>query len=501
MTNTGTKRINALDGSPVEFVVNSDAPSGAMKVVYFSPKKDYVVAFYKNKQNAQQRARLESITGEYRHDIFDQIGGDYWKQLFCWPENLVEWDGKLGIVVPTFPQNFFFKKDSKRIGLEKEGKWFASARLLRAVAEEERGNFLNYLRISLKLSQAVRRMHAAGLAHSDLSYKNVLIDPIEGKVCIINILDELVIPGYPLEILGTPDFIAPEVITTQSLPREKRVFPSPTTDRHALAVLIYMYLLHRHPLRGGRFFGSDVDNEELLLMGSQPLYIEHPTDRSNRNMKREYGQDNYSQYLPWVDLDHFSAQKICGPFLASLFERAFIDGLENPTHRPLADEWERAIIKTMDRLQPCSNPSCPGKWYVFDGSKRPRCPFCGTEYKGLLPKLEFYSCRPGSTSFSSEDYQLMVFNGQSLNKWHVTNKVFPNEMLSPADKVRQAYFQQYNGRWLLVNEKLPSLFEIFPDGTKVLKKPGEYIELNDGTKILLSTEEGGRLVLVQMAGR
>ena len=36
---------------------------------------------------------------------------------------------------------------------------------------------------------------------------------------------------------------------------------------------------------------------------------------------------------------------------------------------------------------------------------------------------------------------------------------------------------------------------------KVQKNPGEFIELKDGTKILLSTEEGGRLVLVQMAGR
>ena len=95
----------------------------------------------------------------------------------------------------------------------------------------------------------------------------------------------------------------------------------------------------------------------------------------------------------------------------------------------------------------------------------------------------------------------MVFNGQSLSRWHVTKKVFPNEKLTPADKVRQAYFQQHNGRWLLVNEKLPTLFEILSDGTKVQKNPGEFIELKDGTKILLSTEEGGRLVLVQMAGR
>ena len=37
-------------------------------------------------------------------------------------------------------------------------------------------------------------MHAAGLAHSDLSYKNVLVDPITAKASIIDI-DGLVVPG------------------------------------------------------------------------------------------------------------------------------------------------------------------------------------------------------------------------------------------------------------------------------------------------------------------
>ena len=95
----------------------------------------------------------------------------------------------------------------------------------------------------------------------------------------------------------------------------------------------------------------------------------------------------------------------------------------------------------------------------------------------------------------------MVFNGQSLSRWHVTKKVFPNEKLTPKDKVRQAYFQVFNGRWILVNEKLQSLYEIMPDKSKVLKKPGEYIVLEEGKNILLSTEEGGRLINVQMAGR
>lgn len=37
-------------------------------------------------------------------------------------------------------------------------------------------------------------MHAAGLAHSDLSYKNVLIDPVTGSACVIDV-DGLVVPG------------------------------------------------------------------------------------------------------------------------------------------------------------------------------------------------------------------------------------------------------------------------------------------------------------------
>ena len=95
-------------------------------------------------------------------------------------------------------------------------------------------------------------MHAAGLCHSDLSYKNVLIDPELGHACIIDV-DGLVVPGkYPPDVVGTPDFIAPEVVKTSHLPKDdpRRVLPSIATDRHALSVLIYMYLLFPAPVTG-----------------------------------------------------------------------------------------------------------------------------------------------------------------------------------------------------------------------------------------------------------
>ena len=92
-------------------------------------------------------------------------------------------------------------------------------------------------------------------------------------------IDGLVVPNkYPPDVVGTPDFIAPEVIETQHLAKNdpNRKLPSTQTDRHALAVLIYMYLFYRHPLRGGKVHDLDAAKDEELMMGSKALFIEHP---------------------------------------------------------------------------------------------------------------------------------------------------------------------------------------------------------------------------------
>jgi len=162
-------------GKTVQYV-NEIIGSGSMKDVYFSPDRTYVVAFYKTEQNAQAKDRIDMITGSYRHNIFEQSGGEYWKNLFCWPTDVVEHQGKIGIVIPTYQSHFFFKYGSKNNdflaikGREKEGKWFASANNQNKFLDpRERGNLLNYLKVCLLLSRAVRRMHAAGLCHSDLT--------------------------------------------------------------------------------------------------------------------------------------------------------------------------------------------------------------------------------------------------------------------------------------------------------------------------------------------
>lgn len=407
------------------------------------------------------------------------------------PDRLVEWNGKIGVVLPFYPSKYFFK-GGPFDGKEKEGKWFASAKLRnRFVPADQKGTWLSDLHMCLKLARAVRRLHAAGLAHSDLSYKNVLVDPISGNSCIID-ADELVVPGkYDAGVLGTPDFIAPEVMETKGLkigdPNKK--LPSIATDRHALAVLIYMYLLNRHPLRGGKVWDIDPAKDEELSMGEKALFIEHPTDKTNRVKPQDLDKSQLPQgdptKLPYT---------ICGPYLKKLFDRAFIDGLHNPSARPSAAEWEDALVKTCDLVQPCQNPKCEAHWYVFDNTTKPRCPFCGTEYKGQLPILNFYYA-PSHGKYMSENYRLMVYDKQTLYKWHSNRLVSANEKTTDEDKKPVGDFHFFNNQWILINRRLPDMYDATDKKSIGI---GEYVPLTDGRQILLDKSQGGRLIVVQL---
>lgn len=492
-------KTQALDGTPIEFY-DQVAGTGALKDCYLSPDPSYVVLFFRDKQDANTLERLKKLTDIYRGGIYNQVGGDYWQDKFCWPTHVVQHEGKLGLVCPAYPEKFRFEHGSVNNdilnikGREKEGKWFASSHhRARSLDPREKGDWLKYFRICILLSRSVRRMHAAGLAHSDLSYKNVLVDPVTGSAVIVDI-DGLVVPGlYPPQVLGTPDFIAPEVIATNHLnfTDPARVLPSRHTDQHALAVLIYMYLLYRHPLRGRKV--HDPDNPEIdekLSMGDKSLFIEHAQDFSNRpNL-----DDVRPSELPWIDVEKLPGRKILGPYLAPLLDRAFVTGLHQPALRPTADEWENALVKTIDLMQPCQNKSCEQGWFVFDNSLSPKCPFCQTPFRGQLPIFNlYYSRKPGS--FSQENHRLMIYHHQYLYPWHVNRQIFANEKLTDAQKKAAGYFVWHQDAWWLVNQNMPDLWDKSEDRQIPI---GSKVELKNGGKLLLSAQEGGRLVVIQM---
>lgn len=481
-----------------QFVDNGEPMKGGLKDVYFSPDRKYVVAIYRDKLDESQKQRLEKITNYYLPQIKNKDASDFFlNEVFRWPEDIIEYNGLTGIIVPVYNQKFFFQKGQESVdliqGKEKNGKWFAGAKFRNTMfplrlAKSELGNWADYLQICVNISRGVKKMHAMGLAHSDLSYNNVLVDPIEKSAVIID-LDGLVVPGlYPADVIGTAEFIAPEVLATKHLNKNdaNRKLPNRLTDLHALPVLIYMFLLHRHPLKGGKVHNLETEIDDLLSMGEKALFIEHPEDNSNRPKLNQVSKWD----LPWADISKLP-YSITGPYLKKLFYEAFISGLHNPMSRPVAEVWEQALLKTIDLTIPCSNRGCDQQHYVFDNTPEPKCPFCGTYYQKSLPMADFYYQFQPSV-WKPDNHRLMVYENQKLNTWHSNKNVINNERLSDTEKIPVGNFVFEENKWFFVNQNGKSIKDL----TEGIEVPiNGRTEITNGKKILLSAEEGGRVAL------
>ena len=475
------------DGRRIPYVITDDPPRGGMKYTYFAPDKSYVVQFFNDREAALDpniRQRLEAIIGKYNPTRSESEGGapgnseamaEYFSRSFCWPTDIVR-TPEFGIVCPAYPSNFFFTEEASAVlplkGKDKRSKWFTSPRNRKYLAQEEIGDFRSMLRMSITLARDVRRMHQAGLAHSDLSCNNVLIDPKSGG-CVVIDIDSLVVPGlFPPEVVGTHGYIAPEVLETISQPPDRRKLPCAYTDLHALAVLLYEYLLMRHPLEGPKVYSrSSPEEDDFLAFGPKATFIENPRDTSNRPNDLE---------LTIKDM---------GPVLEDLFLRAFVDGLHNPNMRPTAMEWERGLVKTWDLLHPCGNPDCAARWFILHDPKRPVCPYCGTRAKEVL-RLRLKSPLRGRSGQWMPAGEVNVYDNMPLFKWHMLADVFPDEK---ADRDLQAYICKYQGKWLLVNYAVQGMTS--PGGNLV--PAGRAVQLRDGA--VFRAAGGERAYLIEPA--
>ncbi len=439
------------DGQPVEF---EDRPlgSGGEKTVFLTRDREHVVGFF----HGQLRDRLERVDRLTRilTKYNPTVGGNgaYWLPYFCWPVGVVDGDRRvpldfvrrhglvypvLGVVTPAYRAPFYFR-DKFGNRQEKEVRWFTGRKASAFVPEAEKGSFLTRLQICTRLARAVRRLHFAGLAHSDLSNKNVLIDPKGGDACVIDI-DSLVVPGVaPPVVLGTPGYIAPEVVAG-------RAAPSIDTDKHALAVLVYEVLLQRHPLSGRKVHSTrSPEEDEALSMGERALWVEHPSDHSNP---------------PALPIKVPAAR--LGPFLEALCRKAFVDGLHHPSRRPDAAEWESALYRTLHTIHP--SPA-RGEWFPTGPGLSTRCPFTGERLTRPVPVARFLRPVPGG--LADERGWLTVFHHLVLHDWHRLAGVSPDES---ADRTPRGYFSLHEGRWWLVNlagEPMEVLEPGAPDGPR-----------------------------------
>lgn len=475
------------DGRRLPYIIQDDPPRGGMKYTYFAPDKSYVVQFFNNPMIAADpntHKRLEAIIGKYNPTRPEAEGGapgsskamaEYFSAKFCWPTAIVR-SPEFGVVCPAYPSNFFFTEHASTViplkGKDKRSKWFTSYRNRQYLEPEEIGDFRSMLQMSISLARSIRRMHQAGLAHSDLSCNNVLIDPKSGS-CVVIDIDSLVVPGlFPPEVVGTHGYIAPEVLETLELPPgdPNRKLPCAYTDLHALAVLLYEYLLMRHPLEGPKIYSpSSPEEDDYLAFGPRATFIEDPHDTSNRPAD-----------LPLTIHD-------LGPYLETLFLRAFVDGLHHPNDRPTAMEWEKGLVKTWDLLHPCENPDCAAKWFILHDTRHPVCPFCGTRVKREnIVRLRLKSPLRGRVGQWMHAGEVDVYHNMPLFKWHIMADAFPDEK---ADREMLAYVCKYQGQWLLVNHKIQGMTSprgnLVPIGQAVLLRDGAVFRASSGERSYL----------------
>lgn len=482
------------DGTKLPYVITDNPPSGTMKHTYFSPDKSYVVQFFNDAgtgRDSRVRNRISAITGRYSPVVPEEKGGakgntaelaEYFSKLFCWPVAIVV-SPEFGIVCPAYPSNYFFDENAtdysglNLAGRDKKSRWFTSS-VRKYLNNAEFGNFRSMLKISVMLARAVRRMHTAGLAHSDLSGNNVLIDPKTGG-CVIIDIDSLVVPDiYPPEVVGTRGYIAPEVVDSAKYPYgdSRRCQPCIETDLHSLAVLIYEYLFKRHPLLSGkmRFPELDSEEEDYLITGRYALFIENPHDIRNR-------PDNLD-----ITIHDF------GGYIENLFLRAFVDGLHDPKKRPTAMEWERGLIKTWELLYPCENKDCGAEWFVLHDEKNPVCPYCHSRIKyNQVVKFMLKKEINGRKGQWVQYGETVVYNNKPLYAWHVYSDVSDDEK---ADRSILAYVVKSGENWLLVNKKIESMRSA--DGIPV--SAGSSVVLKNGDFFRLSEDDNGSLIEVSI---
>jgi len=223
---------------------------------------------------------------------------------------------------------------------------------------ERKGNFKGRVEAAICITAAARYLNRIGYAHADFSDKNVFVNPVAGKAALID-LDGLIVPNFIHgEVLGTSGYMAPELVT-----REQKL-PDQYTDRHALAVVLYEFLLMGHPLRGGRPAMSDDSNQDdELMFGSHALYREHSTDHSN-----------------YPKVSYMSA-KTLGQEMAALFRRSFESALAFQTQkgRPHPSEYESALKHLRDDLVACSNANCFWGYFPSQDGTLEKCPACGAK--------------------------------------------------------------------------------------------------------------------------
>ena len=362
---------------------------------------------------------------------------------FLWPLEITTAQGVAGFgyVMPLRPRRFKNIVDLMKRRIEPTFRALATA--------------------GLNLSHNYLLLHSQGLCYRDISFGNAFFDPDNGDVLIAD-NDNVSVDGAGLlGVLGTPRFMAPEVVRGDAV-------PSTQTDLFSLAVLIFYMLMVAHPLEGKK--ETEIKCLDLPAMtklyGTEPLFIFAPHDDSNAP-------------VPGVHDNALAFWRVYPQSLRDLFTRSFTDGLRDPLHgRVRESEWRGAMVRLRDAIFYC--PHCAlenfydGEALKARGGHPGLCWSCATELR-LPPRVRI---------------------GRSVVMLNFDTKLFPHHV----DDQRMYDFSEPVAAvaahptspnvWGLKNLSQEKWVVGMADGTVKDVEPGRSVTLAVGTRIHFGKTEG-----------
>lgn len=206
-------------------------------------------------------------------------------------------------------------------------------------------SFRSLLTVGYELSNSFFNLHAMGTCYRDINFGNMFFDPPTGDIAICDNDNVSVDSKTSSLVLGTPDFMAPEIV-------RREVQPSIDTDLFSLAVLLFYIFFISHPLYGRRILSIRcLDGAaKNQLCGKSPLFIFDPVDKSNEAVP--FSEDKLGE----AGGNALEFWNIYPSFFKDLFMRSFTDGLRNKNKRVRESEWREAMIKLRDSIFIC--PHC-----------------------------------------------------------------------------------------------------------------------------------------------
>ena len=279
--------------------------------------KHYALKWYfKGSATEYQKSTLETIISKGSPD-----------PSFLWPIEMVAppKGDVFGYVMPLRPKNF--------------------KSIVDLMKNKATPSFYTLCRTAFNAAKGYQKLHAMGAKYQDISFGNLFFDDKTGDVLICD-NDNVSFDGSKSGgILGTPGFMAPEIVVGKAK-------PSRNTDLYSLSVLLFYLFMVNHPLDGTQEANIKCMDmaARVKLYGTDPIFIFDPVNKTNRP-KKGY-QDNALIYWP-----------LYPEKLRTMFTKAFTEGLTTPNKRITEPQWMDLFVNMMSGIVCC--PKC-GQEVFYD---------------------------------------------------------------------------------------------------------------------------------------